>query len=128
MVRDAAVVDAEPEQGTVMSVDVLFLPSAVRENTGLTAQEIAKLEKFMREASDYVSANSRRYKVCEGCERAVLQQTTICGVCGAYRFDSDRSRILRRVEMRLTLPLEVAFATLPRVDWARLVWTQVTNL
>jgi len=53
--------------------------------------------KKRKAAAKRICENAQYYKVCEGCESVVLEDSVFCPVCDAYRFDKDIERIKKTV-------------------------------
>ena len=62
---------------------------------------------------DFIKQHPAKFKVCEGCDRAVAADADICQACHAYRFDYDAARVLERASFRHDA-VEHYYATLPR--------------
>jgi recombinational DNA repair protein RecR len=44
------------------------------------------------------------YKVCEGCDSIVVDETAVCPVCKAYRFDTTKKSIIKGAKNLATNP------------------------
>jgi rRNA maturation endonuclease Nob1 len=47
-----------------------------------------------KEAAEYIIDYWEHYKVCDGCDSIVTVKTHICPVCAAYRFDTNKKKVI----------------------------------
>jgi hypothetical protein len=47
-----------------------------------------------KEAAEYVAANYKRFKVCEGCDSVLAKTLAMCPICYTYRFDASKEAVI----------------------------------
>ena len=52
--------------------------------------------------ADRIVRNPEKYKICGGCESIIAEKVTICPNCHAYRFITDKDKVIVQAQALAT--------------------------
>lgn len=57
-----------------------------------------KQSKIVEDLLEHAEASYFLYKICEGCDKLLMYERSVCPNCNAYRFDTSRKRVVKELK------------------------------